>query len=230
MILFLANVSGDLAVLDEDESHHCARVLRKRAGDEIRVIDGGGNFYDVQLGIVSDKQCSGAVVAGPFPETPRDYRLHLAVAPTKQVDRIEWMLEKAVEIGLDEISFIRCERSERTVLKTERLHKIALSAVKQSLGATLPVIQPLAAFTDFVSRAEADQKFIAWCEGSERMELRDQKFIGRSTIILIGPEGDFTATEAALAQQKGFVHLSLGSRRLRTETAALTAVQAAALL
>src|SRR5688500_6194402 len=133
MNVFLAAISGNRAVLDEEESWHCARVLRKRAGEEIRLIDGKGFFYDANVEIISDKNCEAVITGDPLPQERRSYRLHLAIAPTKQVDRIEWMVEKAVEIGVDEFSFIVCERSERDVLKTDRIRKIVLSAVKQSL-------------------------------------------------------------------------------------------------
>ncbi len=230
MNIFLASIDKNVATLDPEESWHCSRVLRKKTGDTLRLIDGKGNFYEGRLDVVADKQCVASVTQGPLAQEKRDYRIHLAIAPTKQMDRIEWLVEKAVEIGLDEISFVICEHSERTTVRTDRITKIVLSAVKQSLQASLPIINEATTFKAFISAAGAGQKFIAWCGEGEKKELRDQKFAGNSSVVMIGPEGDFTEEEITAATAKGFIHLSLGANRLRTETAGLAVVQAAALL
>lgn len=230
MNVFLATIQGNRALLDEEESWHCTRVLRSRAGEMLRLIDGQGNFYEAKLELVSDKRCEAVVTGGPFPQQKRDYRFHLAIAPTKQMDRMEWMLEKAVEIGIDEVSFVICERSERTVLKTDRLKKIAVSAVKQSLQAAVPVVNEVVKFREFVKTAAAGQKLIAWCGEGEKQEVRSLQFNGKTTLALVGPEGDFTGAEVAAALSAGFLPLTLGQNRLRTETAGLTLVQAASLL
>ena len=230
MNIFLAAVENNRAVLNPEESWHCAKVLRKKTGDVIRLIDGKGSFYEARLDAVSDKQCVAMVTQGPVAQEKRDYRLHLAIAPTKQMDRMEWMGEKAVEIGLDEISFVICEHSERTAIKTDRISKIALSAVKQSLQARIPQINEAVKFREFIAAAGGSQKFIAWCGEGKKAELRDQRFAGKSNVVMIGPEGDFTPDEIHVASGMGFIHLSLGTNRLRTETAGLAVVQAASLL
>ena len=229
MNIFIATVLNGTAVLRADESWHCAKVLRKKPGDIITVIDGNGNMFTGALEIVNEKNCTVKISTGPITQTVRNYHLHLVVAPTKQIDRIEWMLEKAVEIGLDEISFIQCRNSERTVIKTERIIKIVESAVKQSLQAFIPVVHELAPFREAVN-LKADQKLIAYCGEGEKTEIRSVDFKNKSTCIFIGPEGDFTHEEFDLARKNNFKGLSLGSNRLRTETAGLYAVQAASLL
>jgi 16S rRNA (uracil1498-N3)-methyltransferase len=228
--IFLAKITGNKAILDPEESWHCSRVLRKRSGDELRLIDGMGSYYDARLDIVSDKACEATILTGPTPAHKRDYRIHLAIAPTKQIDRIEWLVEKAVEIGLDEISFVICEHSERTTIKTDRIEKIVLSAVKQSLQASIPRVNGAQKFTDFIRDVNSQNKYIAWCGDGEKKELRDIIFSGKNSLVLIGPEGDFSQSEADMAHQKGFITLSLGINRLRTETAGLAVVHAASIL
>lgn len=229
MNIFIATVTGSTGTLTPEESWHCAKVLRKKTGDRLHLIDGKGNFYEGDLELVSEKQCRVTITKGPVAQTKRNYYLHLAIAPTKQIDRIEWMIEKAVEIGIDEISFISCKNSERTVVKKERIYKIVESAVKQSLQALIPRINDLRSFKD-VLKETADQKFIAHCYEEPKQEIRQIAFAGKSTFVMIGPEGDFTPEEAELAKQHHFVALSLGSTRLRTETAGLYVCQAASLL
>lgn len=230
MNIFIADVTGNLAVLTSEESWHCAKVLRRKAGDQIRLIDGKGNFYEGTLEIVSEKQCRVAITRGPEPQPKRNYYLHLAIAPTKQIDRIEWMIEKAVEIGVDEISFVSCKNSERTIVKTERINKVVESAVKQSLQAFIPKVNELVSFKDFLGRCTAEQKLIAHCIDSEKREIRQVDFKNRTTCVLVGPEGDFAAGEVELAAKSGFIPVSLGQTRLRSETAGLYVCQAAALL
>ncbi len=195
------------------------------------MIDGKGNFYDGNLTFISEKKCEADITAGPVQQKKRNYYLHIAIAPTKQIDRIEWMVEKAVEIGLDEISFIQCKNSERTVIKHERMQKIVESAVKQSLQAFIPKVNPLISFKDLVNNTDlADQKLIAHCSGAERKSLNKIDFKNRSTLVLIGPEGDFTSEEVTLALKNNFEPVSLGETRLRTETAGLYVCQAASIL
>ncbi len=143
MNIFIANINGNTAELTPEESWHCAKVLRIKEGEKINLIDGHGHFYGAQLTTVNEKKCLAAITSGPEVQKPKNYRLHVAVAPTKNIDRIEWFIEKAVEIGIDEISFIRCKNSERTVIKTERVQKIVESAVKQSLQAQIPKVHEL---------------------------------------------------------------------------------------
>lgn len=226
---FIAHIQNGLALLTQEESWHCAKVLRKKTGEPIHLIDGLGNFYEGELTLVSDRQCTAKIVSGPTSQKKRNYYLHLAIAPTKQIDRIEWMIEKAVETGIDEISFLQSKNSERTVIKIDRIQKIVESAVKQSLQAFIPKINELRSLKDLV-KTEADQKFIAHCFDSEKTEVKTIVFRNKSTFILIGPEGDFTIEEVTAAEDAGFSGLSLGETRLRTETAGLYVCQAASLL
>ena len=230
MNIFIATVEQKLATLTSEESWHCAKVLRKKTGDKIQLIDGIGNFYEGVLEIVSDKKCTANLTSGPILQEKRNYYLHLAIAPTKQIDRIEWMIEKAVEIGIDEISFISCKNSERTVIKIDRIIKIVESAVKQSLQAYLPKINDLTLFKEIINSKEADQKLIAHCYNEEKNDLKQMEFKNKSTLVLIGPEGDFSMDEVDIALKNNFKAVSFGSNRLRTETAGLYVCQAASLL
>lgn len=230
MNIFIATVEQKLATLTSEESWHCAKVLRKKTGDKIQLIDGIGNFYEGVLEIVSDKKCTANLTSGPILQEKRNYYLHLAIAPTKQIDRIEWMIEKAVEIGIDEISFISCKNSERTVIKIDRIIKIVESAVKQSLQAYLPKINDLTSFKEIINSKEADQKLIAHCYNEEKNDLKQMEFKNKSTLVLIGPEGDFSIDEVDIALKNNFKAVSFGSNRLRTETAGLYVCQAASLL
>jgi 16S rRNA (uracil1498-N3)-methyltransferase len=227
--IFIAAIENHSGLLTPDESWHCAKVLRKKAGDAVRLIDGLGNFYEGLLETVSEKQCRVKLTAGPLPQAKRNYALHLAIAPTKQIDRIEWMIEKAVEIGIDEISFLQCKNSERTVIKPERISKIVESAVKQSLQAFLPKVNGLVPFKE-IMRTGPDQKLIAHCFEMEKLPVKTISFKSQSSLVLIGPEGDFTQEEVSLALASGFKSLSLGENRLRSETAGLYVCQAASLL
>lgn len=230
MNIFIATIENKRAVLTAEESWHCTKVLRKKSGETIRIIDGNGNFFDAVLDLVNDKKTTAQITAGPFQQEKRAYSLHLAIAPTKNIDRIEWMLEKAVEIGVDEISFVQCKNSERTVVKKDRVIKIVESAVKQSLQAFIPKVNELSSLKDFIPAASADQKFIAHCFEAEKQNIKNVPFRSKSTLILIGPEGDFTEEEVKLASENGFLGLGLGQNRLRTETAGLYVCQAASLL
>ncbi len=230
MNIFIANVQANTGTLTSEESWHCAKVLRKKAGDPIQLIDGAGNFYEAVLELVSDKKCTAKILSGPVLQQKRNYYLHLAIAPTKQIDRIEWMIEKSVEIGIDEISFINCHNSERTIIKTERINKIVESAVKQSLQAYLPKVNGLIAFKDLITSSKADQKLIAYCFDSEKENVKQIDFKNKTTLILIGPEGDFSKEEVDLASKNKFKAVSFGANRLRTETAGLYVCQAASIL
>ena len=230
MNIFIASIENNIALLTAEESRHCAKVLRMKPGEKIHVIDGKGNFYDGSLSLVSEKKCEAVIVGGPVPKRKRDYYLHLAIAPTKQADRIEWMVEKAVETGIDEISFIQCKNSERIVIRQDRIQKIAESAVKQSLQAFIPKVNPLVSFKELLAKNISDQKLIAHCSGSEKKNLKSLNFKNKSTLFLIGPEGDFTIDEITLALENNFSAVSLGENRLRTETAGLYVCQAVAIL
>ncbi len=229
MNIFIATIKDNKAFLTEEESWHCAKVLRKKAGDPVSVIDGEGNFYSGTLQLVSEKSCVAGITEGPVKQPSKNHYLHLAIAPTKQIDRIEWMLEKAVEIGIDEVSFLNCKNSERVVIKEPRIRKIVESAVKQSLQARLPKVNGLVNF-DKILNVPCDQKLIAHCGGGEKKDISEIKFSGLKTLVVVGPEGDFSETEVKAAGSAGFSQLSLGDTRLRTETAGLYICQAVSLL
>ena len=215
--------------LDAEESRHAVRVLRLREGDELNVTDGKGNLYTCQIVEASDKACSIQSIS-PLISHLSPFTFHLAVAPTKNPSRMEWLMEKAVEIGVGEITLLDCDHSERSFLKTDRLEKLAISAMKQSLHTVLPEIHPAVSLRDLLSTTHyplPTQKFIAHCEADKpRTPLATALQPGQDTVVLIGPEGDFSDEEIALALECGFQPVSLGPSRLRTETAALYAVTA----
>jgi 16S rRNA (uracil1498-N3)-methyltransferase len=228
--IFIASIQNNKALLTPEESWHCTKVLRKKMGDAIQLIDGKGNFFEGILSIVSEKQCAVSITKGPWAQANRNYYLHLAIAPTKQIDRVEWMLEKAVEIGIDEISFIECKNSERTIVKMDRMLKIVESAVKQSLQAFIPKTNNLQSFKNCITTSVCNQKLIAHCFDTQKTNIKAIDFKSTSSLILIGPEGDFTKEEVEMATQSNFKAISLGNNRLRSETAGLYACQAVSIL
>lgn len=229
MNIFIADINEQQAILTADESWHCAKVLRFKVNDKIELINGKGSFYKGTLIQVHEKKCVATITEGPIEQQKHPYYLHLAIAPTKQIDRIEWMIEKAVEIGIDEISFLRCKNSERVNLKIERIQKIVESAVKQSKQAFIPKVNDVADLKNLL-QTKADHKYIAHCEEENKTELKDLKVNADSYLFLIGPEGDFTTEEIKVAKQNEFKPLSLGKTRLRTETAGLVVVQGLSIL
>lgn len=217
-LYFGKSADGKNIVLDEEELHHLIRVRRAAKGDAIDVCDGQGNFYRAVIKEIGKRDCEVEIISSN-PVAPPPHRLHLVIAPTKSIDRIEWLLEKATEIGVSEISFIQCRRSERKEIRIDRMEKIVLSAMKQSLKAYLPVIHPMKTIADFLNHLnESGARFICTMDAEEH--LSDQK-LKQDCIIMIGPEGDFHPDETALSLTKGFQKVSLGKERLRTETAAL---------
>ena len=200
------------------------RVLRMKEGDALRIADGKGTFYNAVISAVQGKRCMVHIESVERQEPLWNGHLHIAMAPTKLMDRNEWFVEKAVEIGVDEITFIRTEHSERDVIKMERIEKIAVSAMKQSQKATLPVLNGMTGFRSFVERGFDGDRFIAHCEPGSKVLLQDAVVPGHDTLVLIGPEGDFSPSEIEMALKAGFKPISLGPSRLRTETAALVAV------
>lgn len=217
----------DIAVtceMPEEEAAHCLRVLRLGVGDEVMLTDGKGCFYKAVISAATGKRCQVKVTEKIEQEPLWNGHLHLAMAPTKNMDRIEWLAEKATEIGFDELSFLNCRYSERKVIKTERVEKIVVSAVKQSLKARKPVVNEMMDFVRFVKQDFAGQKFIAHCNEGEKPLLKEILVPGEDALVLIGPEGDFSPEEVKLAESLGFRSISLGKSRLRTETAALVSV------
>ena len=210
--------------LPQDEAAHAIRVLRLAEGAGVMLTDGKGSFYRAEIDMVSGKRCYVRIVETTTPEPMWRGHLHLAMAPTKNMDRIEWFAEKATEIGFNELTFLDCRFSERKVVKIERVEKILVSAMKQSLKPTLPILNGMTPFDKFVSQPFEGQKFIAHCYEGEKEALMQALQPGENALVLIGPEGDFSPEEVQKAMAHGFRPITLGKSRLRTETAALVAV------
>jgi 16S rRNA (uracil1498-N3)-methyltransferase len=222
-LFYTPNIQTEIYQLDEEESKHCIKVLRLKNGDQVNLVDGVGGLYLAEIIDDHPKRTVLKVLNIQKEFAKRNHYLHIAVAPTKNIDRFEWFLEKATEIGIDEITPIICDHSERKEIKTERSNKIITSAIKQSLKAYHPVLNPQINFKEFINQAKADKKFIAHCEDGEKQSLVKDFEPPHNYLILIGPEGDFSPDEIELALQSGFVPITLGESRLRTETAALQA-------
>lgn len=216
-------------VFSPEESKHIARVLRKSEGDIVHITNGKGYLFEAEILVPDQKRCKVQIISVKK-SVPKRYHLHLVVAPTKMNDRFEWFLEKATEIGMDEITPIICDRSERKSLKMERMERVLQSAMKQSLQTKLPKLNPAISYLDFLEQEQSGLKFIAHCEEEEKMELKRRVVTDMDCTILIGPEGDFTKNEIELAKAKGYVPISLGRNRLRTETAAIVACTIVAMI
>ena len=251
-LFYSENIEGGICRLDHDESGHCIKVLRHRCGDEISVIDGRGTLYSCRITNDSHKGVEAMVLEEVSNWGSHPYHLHLAVCPTKNNDRYEWFAEKACEMGFDELSPIIGDHSERKILKTQRVEKILVSAAKQSLKASVPVVNEPISVKEFIKQngagaaceqsislcsascstdSEQPLRLIAYCFEDENIPRRSIKEVlnsykGSEIIVMIGPEGDFSKEEADLALASGFIPVHLGDSRLRTETAALTATAA----
>ena len=216
--------SDETYQLSEEESKHCARVLRLKNGDKVNLVDGIGGFYEAEIIEDHPKRTKLSIVQRKAEFGKVAHHLHIAVAPTKNIDRIEWFLEKATEIGIQEITPLICDHSERKDVKIERLEKIMVSAMKQSLKAYLPTLNPPKSFKDFMLEQSASEwKYIAHCIPTQRKAISQGFTKQQRYLILIGPEGDFSHKEVQIALENGFVPITLGESRLRTETAALQA-------
>lgn len=223
--------AGNKTELPEDEAKHATRVLRLTEGDELLLMDGNGCFYRAEITVATGHRCLYKVLETMPQERAWEGHIHLAMAPTKLNDRTEWFAEKATEIGMDELSFLGCRFSERRVIKCERIEKILISAVKQSHKAWKPILNEMTSFERFVKAERKGDKFICHCYNQEDIGgdgakplLMDVLQRGVETTVMIGPEGDFSVDEVKLAEKNGFRSVSLGTSRLRTETAALVAV------
>lgn len=232
-LFYSCDINGGICRLDQDESGHCVKVLRHRSGDEISVIDGCGTLYRCRITADSHKGVEAMILDSVQNWGGHPYRLHMAVCPTKNNDRYEWFAEKACEIGLDVISPVIGEHSERRIFKSARIEKILVSAAKQSLKGAVPIVNEPASVKDFIKEHDSEDslKLIAYCFENDEAPRRSIKealedYEGQDIVILIGPEGDFSPAEAELALANGFIPIHLGPSRLRTETAALTAVSA----
>jgi 16S rRNA (uracil1498-N3)-methyltransferase len=223
MQLFFIEKPESKIVLSKEESKHATKVLRKKEGDILNFTDGKGGFYKAEITVADTKKCRLQIISSKQKPKQHNYHLHIAIAPTKNMDRYEWFLEKATEIGIDEITPIICDHSERKVLKTERCNRILLAAMKQSLKFHLPKLNEAISLKEFLKQDLEGNKYIAHCEDGNKTELRKEEKANKTT-VLIGPEGDFSTSEIKIALQNQFKAVNLGTSRLRTETAGILAV------
>ncbi|MCX6281580.1 MAG: 16S rRNA (uracil(1498)-N(3))-methyltransferase [Bacteroidetes bacterium] len=220
MILFFSNtIEDDLIRLDEDESRHCIKVLRLGKNDTIYITDGEGHLFEACISDIDSGRVLAKILKTSESPELRGFRLHIAIAPTKNSDRLEWFLEKATEIGIDEITPVFCTHSERNRINIERARKILISAVKQSLKTRLPRLNEGISYKDFIVKPHPGRKLIASCISGSEQQIQYACAKGDEVVVLIGPEGDFTDSEIQTAIKAGFVQVSLGESRLRTETA-----------
>lgn len=225
MILFYTtDILNHIATFHDEEAHHCTQVLRKRVGDRVTFVDGKGWFYEADIITIAKKSCTLQITNRWEEPNPWDYPIHIAIAPTKIIDRFEWFLEKVTEIGVNTITPLLCEHSERKNIRLDRLEKRIVAAMKQSLKATLPVLNDLTPFQEFIQSSPTDnQKFIAYLGEISNPHLKTAYQKKQAATILIGPEGDFSPKEIQKALAQGFMGVSLGNSRLRTETAGIVA-------
>ena len=225
-LFYSNNINSGTIILDGTESRHCIKVLRKSIGDKINVVDGKGSLYKGIIKSDNLKDCKIKILETIKNYDKRDNYIHIAISPIKNSNRIEWFIEKVVEIGVDEISFIDCDRTLRHSVKMERIFKTSISAMKQTLKATLPKINDICSFEDFLDTSIHSNKFICHLEDGNRKEIfhfKNQLSKSSDSCILIGPEGDFSMDEIAMAKKYNFNAISLGDSRLRTETAGIVA-------
>ena len=222
-LFYVPEVSDDDFYLDETESKHVVRVLRLGKGDVIFCTNGTGNFFRATITDANPKKCLMKIIKPVQQVAPKSYNIHIAIAPVKNNDRLEWFLEKATELGIDEISLLLCDNSERKTVKPDRLEKVIISAMKQSVKAYLPRLNDMIPFDKFIEGCKSQQKFIAHCRKDQLPHLKNQVQQNTSVVVLIGPEGDFSTNEIELAMQHQYLPVSLGDARLRTETAGIAA-------
>lgn len=229
-IFYKPEIQSNELFLDEDESKHCIRVLRLKPEDIVYLVDGVGGFYHARIVEANPKNCKVFVYQKFNDYGKRNYSLTIAIAPTKNIERFEWFIEKACEIGIDRIIPIICQQSERKVIKLDRLNKIIIEAIKQSQQAYLPVLFDLTTYKTLMQLEFTGKKFIAYCNDENRLFLKDLLKPKESILILIGPEGDFSADEIKQAVNNGYQGVSLGVNRLRTETAGVASCYTAAII
>ncbi|QKG80409.1 16S rRNA (uracil(1498)-N(3))-methyltransferase [Tenuifilum thalassicum] len=230
-IFYAPEVNGNEYILPEDESKHCIRVLRMKVGDLLYLTNGIGSLFTAKIIDDNPKRCAVEIVEANHEYGKRPFYLHIAIAPTKNIDRFEWFLEKATEIGIDEVTPLLCQRSERKVVKVDRLIKVAVAAMKQSVKAYLPQVNVMKPYAEVVKNAnDYDIKAIAHCNSWDLEPFRNVIERGKKVLVLIGPEGDFTPDEVTQALDVGFNAISLSTSRLRTETAGLVACHTANLI
>ena len=223
-IFYAPDIEGDTYELDENESKHIIKVLRKKKGTEVQLIDGRGNLYDGIIQTPDHRKCIIAITGKISDFEKRNYRLHIAISPLKNSERFEWFIEKSVEIGVDEITPLICRNTEKQGLKTERINNIIISAMKQSLKATGTILNAPCPFNTFINTDTEAKRVIAHCNVLfERKKISEVCSVNEDVLILIGPEGDFSEAEIKSALIKGYNPVHLGNSRLRTETAGLAA-------
>jgi 16S rRNA (uracil1498-N3)-methyltransferase len=223
-IFYAPDITGNHYTLDENESRHCIKVLRMSKGTPVKLIDGNGFLYE---GIINDpdtKRCTIKITSATPDFEKRNYNLHIAISPLKNPDRLEWFIEKSVEIGIDEITPIICRNTEKTGIKEERINSLIISAMKQSLKASRTILNPVTRFDEFIGRQFNGKRMIAHCNGFiERTKISGICFKNDNALIMIGPEGDFSEEEIRIAIKNNFNSVHLGRSRLRTETAGVAA-------
>lgn len=222
-IFYVPNIDNEFCCLSEEESKHCVKVLRLSKGDNVVLIDGIGGYYEAEIFEPHPKHCQLKIIQKTNDYGKREYSIHIAIAPTKNIDRIEWFIEKAVEIGVDELTPIICQHSERKNINIDRLEKIILSAMKQSMKAYKPRLNNAITFSEFIKKEHNGCKFIAHCSDTEKISLKSAVTTENHYTILIGPEGDFSPEEINMAMNNNFKCVHLGPSRLRTETAGVVA-------
>lgn len=233
MQLFYApDISGKEYIFPQDESKHIAKVLRLKEGDKINITDGKGNLYISEIEASDSKQCKVKVISKEAEVGKRSFSVHIAIAPTKNIKRFEWFLEKCTEIGIDEITPLNCRFSEREHIRDDRLNRVISSAMKQSVKMYHPVLNEMTGFEDFLSSeaANTENRFIAICDEEPKDHLKNAYEIGKDVVVIIGPEGDFSDKEKEKAIEKGFQPVTISASRLRTETAGVVACQIVNLL
>jgi 16S rRNA (uracil1498-N3)-methyltransferase len=223
-IFFAPDIKGNVYTLDEKESKHCIRVLRMTTGSQVSIIDGKGSLYEAVITNPDPRRCSLAITGVAREFETRNYRIHIAISPLKNHERFEWFIEKSVEIGVDEITPLICDNTEKPGIKKERVNKIIISAMKQSLKSTLTILNEPAFLFDFVKKDHSGKRMIAHCNNEpSRSSIGDVYHKGDDAVILIGPEGDFSSNEIKYAVGSGFMPVHLGKSRLRSETAGIAA-------
>ncbi|MBM3401794.1 MAG: 16S rRNA (uracil(1498)-N(3))-methyltransferase [Bacteroidetes bacterium] len=222
-IFYTPDLSSETYFMSEEESKHCIKVLRLQTGSKLNLVDGKGGFFDAIVEDANPKRTKIKILQVQRNFGKRNHYLHIAIAPTKNIERVEWFLEKATEIGIDEISPIICDRSERREVKTDRLKKVITTAIKQSIKAFHPQLNEAKSFSEFILNSNCSNKFIAHCAPGNKSAIKENFKLNSEYLVMIGPEGDFSSVEVDLAIQQNFIPISLGDSRLRTETAALEA-------
>lgn len=235
IIFYTPHIDGQTAILEDDEHLHCSKTLRKQVGDALTFVDGRGGWHEGQIVGISKRQTAISITQSRTITPSWTQGLHIAIAPTKNINRLEWFLEKCTEIGIDAITPILCHHAERKAVRLDRLQKIIVAAMKQSLKAHLPTLHPLTPFGDFIAQSIPNdaQRLIAHCHDQllpDKTALLHTYHRTQDAVILIGPEGDFSPEEVAAATAQGYAPVSLGSERLRTETAGIVACHTVRLL